>query len=69
MNSQPTFPFLTYLNLMNYGLYMFFFGDYGNSDYGKQRLQKLWKMGVSKEDYLATKKCAKRAVYDAKKVA
>ena len=35
----------------------------------KWRLWRLWKMDGSKEDYLATKKCAKPAVYIAKKVA
>ena len=35
----------------------------------KHRLWKLWKMGGSKEDYLAAKKCAKCAVYNVKKIA
>ena len=35
----------------------------------KRRLWKLWEMGGSKEDYLAAKKYAKRAVYNAKKIA
>ena len=35
----------------------------------KRRLWKPWKMGGSKEDYLAAKKSAKRAAYNAKKVA
>ena len=34
----------------------------------KQRLWTLWKMGGSKEDYLAAKKRAKREVYSAEKV-
>ena len=35
----------------------------------KRRLWKLWKKGGSKEEYLEAKRAAKKAVYDAKKIA
>ncbi len=35
----------------------------------KHRLWKAWKKGSSKEEYLEAKRAAKRAVYDAKKIA
>ena len=33
----------------------------------KRRLWKIWKIGGSKDDYLAAKRQAKKAVYEAKK--